>query len=250
MREHHCLRFWKGRGQSLSFMFFTSEVIKVFNAKHDSWGEGDGTSGKELRRGESCFNFVETLRVRLRETSCGYCSYVALYVIEPPLSDSNWTDRAEQRGTSQPLKGSRAPQKTLKSELTRSKLVPVESDKPFSLASPCKDRFHPGPLTISGRICPARTSPTLSSPGQEFLTHLEEYRRAGGVSSADFLSSRLDLSCSCSRKRSCVLIGPKFVTRGYLAVCSRLPPACFKQLQTVQKTAGLQSEFRPASLSQ
>lgn len=44
-------------------------------------------------------------------------------------------------------------------------VVAVGNHKPFSLASPCKDRFHPGPWTISEKICLARTYPTLSSLG-------------------------------------------------------------------------------------
>lgn len=45
------------------------------------------------------------------------------------------------------------------------KQVPTRNNKPFSPVSPCKDRFHPGLLTISGRICLARTYPTLSFLG-------------------------------------------------------------------------------------
>lgn len=48
---------------------------------------------------------------------------------------------------------------------TRLQSCPVRNNKPFSLASPCKDRFHPGPLTISGKICLAHTYPTLSLLG-------------------------------------------------------------------------------------
>lgn len=51
----------------------------------------------------------------------------------------------------------------------------AETNKPFSPASPRTDRLHPGPWTISERICPARTYPTLSCLGKAAATD-------GGVS--------------------------------------------------------------------
>lgn len=51
----------------------------------------------------------------------------------------------------------------------------AETNQPFSPASPRTDRLHPGPWTISGRICPARTYPTLSCLGKAAATD-------GGVS--------------------------------------------------------------------
>lgn len=51
----------------------------------------------------------------------------------------------------------------------------AETNQPFSPASPRTNRLHPGPWTISGRICPARTYPTLSCLGKAAATD-------GGVS--------------------------------------------------------------------
>lgn len=114
----------------------------------------------------------------------------------------------------------------------------AETNQPFSPASPRTDRLHPGPWTISGRICPARTYPTLSCLGKAAATD-------GGVSvgcvggtvrvSRKIFSGRtvvllgfffpgresgaprLNFCCSCCRKPAQRSDWSKnFVTRSYL----------------------------------
>lgn len=148
--------------------------LELSKASMQSMTAGGGRQlfreGAEGGKFQLSFNFVWSLRLRLRETSCRYCSYVALLRHRAPLSDSPaFGPSRPKEAVPDPLKDCRVPppKKTLKLGLNLFK-----PDKPFSLASPCKDRFHPGPLTISERICPARTSPTLSSPGQVLLRHI------------------------------------------------------------------------------
>lgn len=101
---------------------------------------------------------------------------------------------------------------TKKRNLTRIK------NEPFSRASPCRDRFHPGPVTPSGRSGPARTYPTSSSPGRRFPRgHLARRRDTVSMNGLDLRAgwclsrvppphpssrsgSRLNFCCSCGRK--------------------------------------------------
>lgn len=72
-------------------------------------------------------------------------------------------------------------QTSTKSHKTRVKKVSAgwESNQPFSPSSPCTDRSHPGPGTISERICLARTYPTLSFLGNAVVSRTDTQEVTG-----------------------------------------------------------------------
>lgn len=119
--------------------------------------------------------------------------------------------------------------------------IPVKNNKPFSLVAPCKDRFHPGPLRISEKICQAHTYPTLSLLGNtssndiwsdiKYVGESELALSVGIVSS--WSGPGWTSAAVAAGRQSCVLIGPKFVTRSYLVCGACVQPDSSRLLSSL-----------------